>query len=358
MNGHSERRLIVLYTCCILISMSSSRINGQDSLRSLIKCKPIAQVDSGKVQRVLLRSFPFSDFDSIAVPSQGAGLLSVLAKKDVLSVGIQQIRFPKAEDAEVKNRFFAGVASGPDMFCAILHIRGNEITIFPRVMLVHPWVALSLVKPNDVVLTMELENNSLQKTPSDSNHFKRVQLLNEADPIHKWFHENFANTLEQEAINIQLTGELLPPAMLGNRTIKPIPAAVIPVLPSSPFPTPLPTHKTGPMSLSAIFGDRLSNSLDLKNLIKENEIGDILAVSVVKRSVGPYVMRYVVPLKDAGAFRSGSQYYQRLFSESTGWNPRLDLFLQFPLVEGDILEVSTARAVPLFQQQGLLVPLN
>jgi hypothetical protein len=358
MNGHKCLALIVKYTCLIVISIGHSSVHGQESLRSLIKCKHTGEAGSGDVQRVLVRSFPFLNFDSVEVPGQGASLFSVLAEKEAVSTGIQIFRYSRNEgDGDVNNLFFVGKASRVDMFCAILHIRGNQVTVFPRAMLVHPLIALAAVKPDDIVITMALETISLQKS-TDRSNLKKLQELNAADPVHRWFYENFSNILEQETISIRVDGELLPPAMRGTRILKQVQAS------PSLFPSPLPANNTPPMNLANVVdGDAIPQNMKLEDLLKEIALSDILALSIVRRSVGPYTLRYVVPLKHAGAFRQDSQYYKKLFKVETGanpvnWSPHLDSFRLFPLVDGDVVEISTARSVPLFQQQGLLAPVN
>jgi len=314
----------------VLAVVFGGRIYADDLLESVLKCKQRRIAESPARGHVFLRAYPFQ-FEQVEIPIEGQGLLGVIVQKELIAQSIVSSRIKPVGRDRVKNRFLAGAIEG-DESPTLVHIRGTEVTVFPRAMLVHPVVAGSMLKPQDIVLSMTCKQVSFSSASGPD-----VKLLNESDPIHKWFHSTFVSQVSaatSKKIAVEVSGDLVPPSLIGRQSLNP---------------------RTG-------FYKWLDRDLKLDIPIDKLKVGNSLVVACVKRQVGIWSLRFVVPLEKTGAFKYNSPYYAKLFAVADNpdksWDRSLDNFRSLVLIDGDTVDVSYHRAIPLFQQQALLVPLN
>jgi len=336
----------------------------QRSLRDILKCKhhrPLPKQSAA----MYLRSYPFRQVEQVEIPAGGSSLINVLIPNDVLSVSIQHLRnrvqainapSGSAPDAQAEavtipsgaNKFFTG-APGESNGAAILHLRGNQITLFPRGMLIHPLVATCRIQPNDVVATLVINDGSFSKEEKPA---KDIQALNRADQVHNWVYEKVAQQRGQGPATITLKGDLLSSEMAGVKRfeVRDDSGSILGAPPSN-----------GETFLANLLDENVNGEFDLAlaKAVDPSTIGEALVLSVVTRKVGPFLFRYVVPLQHAGAFSTETKYHSKLLEtkvaegEKADWV--FDKFLSLPLIDGDVVEVSSIKAVPLFVQRAPLL---
>lgn len=317
-------------TMVFLVFMQPALVNG-DALRQVFSC----QRDRGnKVtnDHVLLRAFPLN-VQSVEIPRRGESLLSVLSKQDVLAVAIQQLRLGSdIEKDNARNRFILG-AKKTDEFSLILHVRNREVTVFPRVMLVHPTISFARIKPNDFLATLSVSQKFfLEGTRPEP--YGRVERLNLVDPVHRWLHERLGGRGDQGPIKIRIKSELLPTSKTGW------------------YEFSLPRNAT---ELTFLLG---KNSLG--KYLQPESIGEQLAVSVVSRHEGNYVIRYVTPLQFGGAFSERMKYHALLRHSPVEKDDPIDWYfeslLRISLRENDEVAVTNISSMPLFREYAVVTP--
>ena len=332
---------------------------GQESLRSLLQCDRLTEAQSVS-PTAYLRSFAFKETKSIEVPSQGTSLLSFLAQNDSISVAIARLQRIAANANAADLPFFVGE---PDLdnVSVVLHLRANAITLFPRAILIHPAVSMARLKPGDVVATFELNASSfVRKADELDPAFQSVRALNQSDSIHRWFHDQIARRSEQGVVTIRLGGERIKAEARGERQFSHR-FSILAGLPIGPITTQPPATTNLAFAVDSHFNS--PNDLALEKEITGATSKNELLLYVVSRKVGRYLVRYIVPAKNRGAFSPKGDYYQKLFGrraeetrESTSW--RFEPFLQLPLVEGDSLQVTSMRSVPLFVERAPLISVE
>ncbi len=226
----------------------------------------------------------------------------------------------------------------PDTF---IFVRGNEVTVFPRVMLAAPRVGLAAVKSDDIIATLFFTAGRVGAAPNDPNPLRDPQ---QKDALRKLLFEG-AELPKKQFSEITIGGPLL--GLGGQRAVK-LPQIVQPYGVAS-FNLGNPEVEAG---IIKQFGDSLA---------------DRIPVCVIRRHYGLLNYRYIVPLNKTGLFSMRGRVVTSL---AVARNPSIetpsknmlrkvqvelfeDRLGSLPLREGDLLEYTLLELVPPFHKIAL-----
>lgn len=307
-------------------------VYGQNLRQLLFKRE--APVNSDSPESVLFRTFPIAQAKKIDVSNRSLRLLELLAENDGLPFAIrkrqtQVLREKQSDFDNAKLPFFVG-AHATAWKSAILHLRGNEITIFPRALLANAQVSFAKLNANDLIFTLEIRSESFKKVrPISSLHQTRI----DSDQVYRWFYQNLAKEEKKEMVQVNLLGPHMPTRLRGPFRFE---------------------HKTRPSLNTLLLASGLQTDKDPKigQYFLESD-KELLAsepvIVVLHRNVGAYRLKYVFPFEHAGSFSTSGQDYQKLFDQQLpSWH--FDMFGGLLLMNGDIVELTIPQFVPLFSK--------
>ena len=315
----------------ILLSMQASRTLAQEKtgccLRDVFQCNP--PVWGAPQGVVYLRSLPFLNARRIEVPIFGRNIIDVIAGQEAISVSINQVlnKKGKTDVSNSRNAFYFSKTT-PN---AILLSSGNQVTVFPRALLLHTAVRRSLLIPNDLVATFELSSTSAQRDEDSSEVVK----IRNRDPVHNWYYSNVAKKRAQGSASIRLAGALAPQRLKGERLFSP------------PFKW---------TDLGILLSSKLAvGGLDYKAELKFSEQESLPIVIVLRRQVGLITFRQIAPLSNGGVFAQDSPIFHTVFGtenpvEKEDWDAMFDDFLRIPLIDGDVIEITSLAVLPPFSR--------
>ena len=282
--------------------------------------------------------------------------LSLASRLDS-SVDSTEEGVPKLPFEAAKLPFFIG-AHNNNQESAILHVRGNQITVFPRALLVNTLAARAVLEPNDVVISFEFSTSSFSENPSKEDSLA-IAAHNRTDVVHKWFYENIISKRSSDLVDVTMTGVFMPPELVGLRSFgKKFSSSVFPGSDNN-IPDSVVT------TVAALLNNQDGDDSDLQigsyfPAQKSEESDEQPVVVVVNRIVGLRHIRYVVPFQFAGTFSKKGQDYQKLFevsdveadnqAEDKGEIWRFSNFLNISLLDDDSVELTSLISIPLFSK--------
>ncbi len=298
-------RMICVLLAALLVSVSSV---SADPLAVLRHCNrnPSLPTEYG---HVTLRLPPIS---TIQVPLTAAKVpfAAAIGEYDVLSIASNYALNERVSSFDPIIRH----PHTPDTF---VFVRGSEIVVFPRVLMLAPQVSLSTVRSNDIIASLFFE-------PKDKDRLREDLGMKVA-------------TSRNENILINVTGPLLTDDQRCQVVIdKTIINAVI-------------FHKLHP------FGSTIESSIHERS---GTSLARKVPVTVVSRKLGTSTVRFVSPLRQSGIYADQSPLMKRLrpYDEkgqpSDTINPWDKLFKDrlgvVSLKNGDVISYTLLELVPPF----------
>lgn len=343
------RIAVFVITTILFADISQAQVSNAQKKPTCCLIKAFrCQVEPNNKNIVLFRSFPFTAPEQIEIPGNGQGFLNVIANQDAVSLtiaGLKARNNPKGSNS--RNRFFYSDTT-PN---SILVFRGNQVTVFPRLLLIHPVVQKSLMLHGDRIATFNMESDispfpyselesDTKNDPSKTAELDKLRVLNATDSIHAWYSNNVSRTKQEKKVSVTVSGLLAPATARGQRTFG--------LADEGRFIT----------DLSTFLDDSGDGTIkeELQKTAARYSSNLPIAV-VVHRQIGAYSFRQIVPLKGAGALGKDSRFYQQVFSDpeaaGNNWSRMFDPFSKIRLVDGDVIEIASLGSVPLFSRLGL-----
>jgi hypothetical protein len=230
------------------------------------------------------QSIPSPSIPSLSIPSHGANLAQVMLPGDLQAVAAAHIqsRLVRGSLPSDAYRHWLAKTDTPD---TIAHFRGHQITVFPRVLLLHPQIAGLRIFPGDAIVTF-----SLGSSPDEID-----------DPIKTFFEKRlgFRESLRSGHVaNITVvnwrreTSQLSLPIgqSLGN---------------SVPW-----DYEAADAELAE---DWSEDSREKREW--ESSLHSLTAVNILTRQVGGFHVRWIVPSKRYGRFSYNGNLFFRLLTD-------------------------------------------
>lgn len=276
---------------------------------------------------VVLRMWPLNAIPK-SLPARTAALSTIIDDIDTVSlIGTYSL----VQKIDEPGTLLFASEKVPDTF---MFIRGREVTVFPRVMMISPRVALTAVQRNDVVASLLFTSLHAGKNP------KYLQSLQKEDPFRGLLFED-ASFKEAKISEIRLAGPLLTPTQSGVKPVK--------------------INGTTPVKVTpAIFFDQLKDGKEAEVDIKKRlgNLANQTPVYVVRRVTSNFDLRYVIPLRNTGFFGVNGSFVKGVAASrgdqsASALNIVWDQFFgshlgSITLQKGDVLEYTLLDLVPPF----------
>lgn len=252
-----------------------------------------------------------------SIPRAGESLENILfsaegISKDLVSMALSWNRV--TQQPSMMPLFYS--SSTPD---AIVFIRGNVTTIFPRFMLLHPLVRKATVRNGDVLATYFLADQELNAT---------------SDGFLAW-HNKMQEQKPSTAFEVPIGGPLATSPITNLKLIDSSSANL------SAFFTP---------GMLAIFGVSPEPETLLGN---SDQLDQLIPVYVLERKIAFRTLRYIIPYSTKGVFREHGQLYQKIVdrgSPPTFTSGPFRGFSNLPLLPGDRIILTPLQRVPPFNE--------
>ena len=277
--------------------------HADDGLPGLLPCKHRRATVAGAAQ-VHVRLYPLA-FERRAIPAKGTALGSLMA--DTALHSIAAARLTTVDD------------SIPD---TILWVHENQVTVFPRILLLHPVVSRALVRDGDLI-AME----SWNQIAGDGAAADPIRVLLERAIGPRPSYER------DKPIHILLAGPLMPAEARG-------------------------WQRLDSMRLSSYLNTARFQGAKLEQIVA-SRTGRTLAASqpvcLVTRSSAALQWRFICPLKETGLFATDGGMMRSLWNawpEGAALNRWNQLFgnklYSIPLLDNDIVEWTPLESVSPF----------
>lgn len=315
-----------------LLVFYSSTAHAIDDLFGLLHCKK-AEPASTTEGIVALRLYPLA-VKQLSIPANGISLSAFIAETDLVASALAHKqwnelrssvpsanvrgRLAQSEPVQPPTHLYADPKTPDTMILG----RGNQVVVFPRVLLLYPSVANHVVRDGDVVASVYLKPIAETQT----------------DPLRKLLPNHEAtdsNAIGSSKIAITLAGGLMPTEARGSHTIEQMPLSAY-------------------LEYVKFSGNDQVSRSNLETIVRtrmEEQLTNVLPVCTVTRRVGGLKIQYVSPLRDTGLFGMNGALMKSLYSSTTAVNAdeskvqrnrwyRLfgDRLYSVPLTEGDVVE--------------------
>lgn len=280
---------------------------------------------------VTLRLWPYSAIRR-PLSAEGVAFASVIAEDEIVALAASHLLVPLKDKARTPLIISQRT---PDTF---IFARGNEVTIFPKVLLLRPQVRLAEVRQDDLIASIfVIAHQAGEETVYSPNADKQ-------DRLRTLFFPTTSGTTEANDSKLKIIVEKTILSTEERRVVE----------------QPRDDNFAGFLG-----GEGKKIEADISKRFG-SQLSGRCPVFVVRRKTAGLLIRYVIPLHDSGMFSVDSEIIGRIGFAFTTGNVVTDVIRQqawqalfenrlggIEFADGDVIEYTFLELVPPFRQLAL-----